>query len=125
MIIFRFLFTLFISLFSFSFAFADNTDNGDNEVKTKYMDPIHWATIVVDYEDIAYPWTISVPVPEEPIRSITGPCGASYTQWYIQNDTLYLIINGSVDVQFQDGGVFYITVVGGATPYQIHIDIKI
>ena len=122
---FRTLFILFISLFSFSFAFADNTDNGDNEVKTKYMDPIDWVTITVNYEDIILPWTISVPVPEDPVTSVTGPLGASSTIWYVQNGYLYLTMNSSVDVQFQDGGKFYIVFISGPNniPYRININV--
>lgn len=123
MIMFRFLFTLFISLFSFSFAIADNADNEDNEVKAKYVDPIDWATVTVDYEDITFPWTISVPAPEVTISNVTGPCGAINTNWEVKNGMLYLTIKGSLSVQFADGGDFYVIVVGGASliPYKIKI----
>ena len=118
----RIIFAFLVSLCCISFAFAENEDN---EVKAKAVAPVDWATITVNYEDITYPWTISVPAPGGIITSVTGPCGASYTQWYIQNGTLYITINGSVDVQFQEGGTFCITFIVGPnyTPYHVSINI--
>lgn len=121
----RILFFLFVTLFSTSFAFADNVDNEDNEVKAKAVASVNWATITVDYEDITYPWTISFPAPEAVISSVNWSNGPSYIQWYAHNGIMYVTMSGSLDIQLREGGYFSIVLVGENTSYYITIEVNI